>query len=272
MISIAIGGEKGGGGKTTLACHIAAGLACRGGRVLLIDSDPQGHSTLFWDFRKAPGLYDLLVRDADWGQVVMDVDQATFSIPGERVSEGRLSVLPSNVETRSIAGSISDVSLIGRRVTELERLYDVVLFDMSPTPNLLHGSIYVAADAVIYPTKAEIWSFDGLVGAWAHRDQAGQYRQTMFGLPPIKVMGIVPMMVEKNTVEHSRNLASLREKFGALVWPELAKRIIWSETTKYCRPVYSLAPNHEAALELWEVIDRVEEGIREQLSQKRHAS
>lgn len=262
MYKITLGNEKGGVGKTALSTHIAAGLACRGARVLLVDTDPQGHATVMWGLNKEPGLYNLLVRDASFREVVRDVEPERFGIPGERLPEGRLSVLPSNVETRNIANSISDVGLIGRRFEEVEDFFDVVIFDTSPTPNLLHGTIYIATDGIIYPTRAEVLGFDGLAEAWGHRHQAEMYRRDYYRLPEIKVLGIVPTMVERNTIEHSTNLESLRKQFGPLVWPEISKAIIWAETTKYGRPVYSLDPYHKAAGDVWELIDRVEEVIR----------
>src|SRR3954466_5276087 len=102
--------EKGGVGKSTLATHIAAGLSIKGLRVLLIDADAQGHAGLSLGMAKAPGLYDLLARDAEWDQVLRVPSEANFAIPGERVT-GELWLLPSNVETRVIPMVIDDVLL-----------------------------------------------------------------------------------------------------------------------------------------------------------------
>ena len=51
--------EKGGVGKTTIATHIAAGLAIRGQRVVLVDADPQGHATIAFGLTKGTGLLRL---------------------------------------------------------------------------------------------------------------------------------------------------------------------------------------------------------------------
>lgn len=72
--------EKGGVGKTTIATHIAAGLAVRGMRVLLVDADPQGHATVSLGLQKEPGLYDLLVRDATFKSVLRFIPPKAYHI------------------------------------------------------------------------------------------------------------------------------------------------------------------------------------------------
>lgn len=262
MYKLLVGNEKGGVGKTTLATHIAAGLACRGWRVMLVDADEQGHATMMFGLPKAPGLYNLLVRDAGFNDVVRLVPPEQYGIPGERIPQGKLYVVPSNVETRNIANSISDLALVGQRLEELEGQVDVVVIDTSPTPSLLHGTFYIATDGVLYPTQAEVLGFDGLAEAWKHRQQAETTRE-LYGLPPIHVAGIVPTMYRGQTVEHQRNLELLQQQFGGLVWNPVAERIIWTESAKYHRPVYALNPLHPAAGDAWEMVDRVERVVKD---------
>jgi chromosome partitioning protein len=249
--------EKGGVGKTTLALHLATGLAVRGHRVLLVDADPQGHATVMAGLAKEPGLYNLLVREAPFREVLRAVPPAQYHPDGHAVT-GHLYVVPSNVETRSIANSISDAFAVGDRLHELDNAIDYVIFDTSPTPSLLHGSIYLATDAIIYPTKCEYLSFDGLVESISHRQAAQTYRDK-WNLGNINVMGIVPTMYRNQTVEHTENLAELKKRFGKLVWPPIIQRTIWAEAATMRRPVFALAPDTKAASEAWALVSRVEE-------------
>jgi len=248
--------EKGGVGKTTLAVHVAAGLAIRGYKVVIADADPQGHATLCLGLKKEPGLYDLLVRSTPFRDVLRPIQPERYAMPGHPV-KGQLYVVPSNVETRSIPIQISDAFAVADRFRELEGVVDVVVFDTSPTPSLLHGSIYLATDAILYPTKCEFLSFDGLVESFSHRQMIQPTRER-YGLSELKVMGIIPTMFRTSTLVHQENLNKLKAKYGALVWPEMYMRTVWAEASTVGRLVYSFAPDSSATRDMWTIVDRVE--------------
>lgn len=259
MKTITLINEKGGVGKTTLATHLAAGLAIRGYRVVLADADAQGHATVSLGLKKDPGLYDLLVRGAPFREVLRPVSPDRFAMPG-LPCKGQLYVVPSNVETRSIPIQISDAFAVSDRFRELENLVDVVVFDTSPTPSLLHGSIYLASDALIYPTKCEYLSFDGLMHSFEHREQIQPTRER-WGLKNLDVMGIIPVMYRASTLVHQENLNRLKARYGNLVWPEVAMRTSWAEASTVGQLVYRFAPESGAARDAWNIVDRVETEI-----------
>lgn len=248
MKTITVLNEKGGVGKTTVAITCAAGLAARGHRVLLIDADAQGHATRGLGLAKYPGLYDLVVRNADYGDVLKSVPPEVFG------GTGKLVVLGSNVETRNIASLISDAFAIADKLEPLAKVFDVCIVDTSPTPSLLHGAIYLATDAVLYPTLLEYWAFDGLAEAIVHQRVLQERRQ-------VAVAGVVPMRMRKSTLEHCENLAALQKQFGDLVWEPVPERIIWAEAATAQKPVFVHAPDTEAASHAWELVDRLEEAI-----------
>lgn len=258
MKKITISNEKGGPGKTTVAVTVAAGLAARGRRVLLIDAEEQGHATLSVGIAKYPGFYDLLVRDASFRKVLKPVDPAKYGGTGKT----NLYLLGSNVETRSIAGSISDALKFKTRLAELTGTFDYVIIDTAPTPSLLHGSIYLASDGLIVPTELEFLSLDGLTEtlrrAKAHETHGSR----------LAVLGIVPNKYRASTLEHRENLAALREQFGELVWPPVGLSIVWSESANFALPVFVHAPDSESASAAWEMVDRIEEWNRVQSAQR----
>src|SRR5688572_32827253 len=95
--------EKGGVGKTTLSVTLASGLAAMGHRVMLIDTDPQGHAGISLGLEKSPGFYDLVVRGADLGQVTAVISPKRYVNPNELENhKGKLYVVAGNIETRGI--------------------------------------------------------------------------------------------------------------------------------------------------------------------------
>lgn len=260
MKTVTLINEKGGVGKTTIAIHVAAGLAIRGYKVVLADADAQGHATVSLGLKKDPGLYDLLVRGTPFKEVLRPVNPEVYA-PLEQPPKGQLYVVPSNVETRSIPMQISDAFAVADRFRELKDLVDVVIFDTSPTPSLLHGSIYLATDSIIYPTKCEYLSFDGLVESFAHRDSMQQAR-SRWGLEDISVMGIVPTMFRASTLVHQENLNKLKSRYGDLVWPEVFMRTIWAEASTVGQLVFRFAPDSGAARDMWSIVDRIEVEMR----------
>ncbi len=251
--------EKGGVGKTTLATHIAAGLAIKGYRVILADADPQGHATVALGANRAPGLYDLLVRDASFRDVLVTIPTNRYQIPGHDVT-GALYVVPSNEETRAIPLMTSDTLVVLNRFKELENTVDVVIFDTSPTPSLLHGSIYLASHAIVYPTECEYLSLDGLAQSFKHRDMVQPLRDQQ-GLGKLDIMGIIPTKYRASTLLHASNLERLQKAFGEKVWTPLALATIWGEASSQRRPVFNLAPESKAAAEVWHIVERVQENI-----------
>ncbi len=251
--------EKGGVGKTTLATHIATGLAVRGLRVMLVDSDPQGHATIALGQTRGPGLYNLLVREASFKDVLVPVSSEVYGIPGQEVT-GRLHLIQSNEETRAIPMLTSDSMIILRRFRDIEKHFDVVVFDTSPTPSLLHGAIYLATHAIVYPTECEYLSIDGLAQSFQHRRDL-QPTRSQWGLGELEVMGIVPTRYRATTLLHSTNLARLQKNFGSKVWSPLTLATIWGEASAQRRPVFHVAPDSRAAHEMWEVVGKVQEHL-----------
>ncbi|MEM6283232.1 MAG: ParA family protein [Chloroflexota bacterium] len=222
--------EKGGVGKTTLATHIAAELAIQGKRVVLIDGDQQANATMSFRIDPSPALYEWMLREHITAKDVVKLVHPTVYAPGsapERV-KGSLFVVASNAEARNIPTSIGDPRVFYAKVQQLKTVVDYVIVDTSPTANLFHTAIYIATDAIVYPTQLEQWSLAGLWNAYQRLESANQFRAGG-NMAPIAVLGIVPMMTNLRTINHQMNHNKVMETFGELVTPSIAKRAAWSD-------------------------------------------
>lgn len=252
--------EKGGVGKTTLATHLAAGLAVSGLKVMLIDADPQGHATLTFGLKKEAGLLNLLVNEWDFDEVLRVPDPANYRLP-DRELTGKLYVIPSDTGTRAIPGALEDVTLLSTRLQEVADDIDVVVFDTPPTPSLLHSSIYLATDGIIYPTECESFALDGLAMSVNRRQNFDPLRQQI-SRHPIEIVGIVPNKYERNTVLHNEHLKVLLKAFGDQVWFPIAKRTSWREAAAARKMIWTIGPESKAAADAIKLVNRTMEQIK----------
>jgi chromosome partitioning protein len=257
MQTITLLNEKGGVGKTTLSVNIAAGLALRGKKVLLIDTDAQANATNQLQLPEDGGLYQLLVKEAEWNSIILSPKESVW---GGANPKGELMVATSNLETRAIPLLVDDATLLRERLNELEEHVDVVVIDTSPTPSLLHSMIYLCSDYMIYPTQAEILSMVGLAKSVSHMQRSKDMRKA-FGLRETVLMGVQPTMYQAQTIAHQHGLEKIRAQFGTLTWKPLMQRTIWREASFAQQSIFSYAPEDAATKEMLSVIELVEDGL-----------
>ena len=153
---ISIANQKGGVGKTTTSINIAAILAKKGKKVLLIDTDPQGNATSGVDVNKEQefSVYDVLVGEVEIEKTLQDTNVKN------------LKVCPSNI---NLAGAeVELVSMMSRehRLKEgLENIkdeFDYIIIDCPPSLGLITLNAFTASDSVLIPVQCEYYALEGL--------------------------------------------------------------------------------------------------------------
>lgn len=200
--------EKGGVAKSTSALNVAAGLARRGFRTLLVDVDPQHNASLvLLGGRPAgpPTLGAVLLNDATAAEAI----RATAT-PG-------LDVLPSDVSLAE--ANLALTNLVGREcrlrsaLEAVEGDYDYVVLDTSPQRSLLTINALVYLDEAIVPVDPGLFAVAGLGQLQAAVDDVRRYLDNR----RLRIAGLVLTRTQNNNV--SRDVeAQLRGLFGALVY------------------------------------------------------
>lgn len=155
----AVANQKGGVAKTTSARNIAAALAARGRKVLIIDLDPQGHLTLSFGIdpvKLEKHVYHLLIED----------DVTIASILAYHHTSG-VGFAPTNID---LSGAEMELAIdptggnqiLRSKIAPIKDKVDYILIDCPPSLGLLTVSALAAADSVIIPVQTQFLAYHGL--------------------------------------------------------------------------------------------------------------
>ena len=242
MRIFAVANQKGGCGKTTTAVNLAAAFAEGGRRTLLIDFDPQGHSTIAFRFepkKLEKTIYDCLNdRDLPLGEVILTTD-VDF-----------LDLAPSNVLLSAadveLAENGSKAFVLEEKLRQVENDYEMCVIDCPPWGGLLTLNALVASDDVVVPVQQHYYAVEGLKQFF---DTANIIR-TNFHPCEVNILGLVLTFVEERTIFGKQIRRQMREFFGDLVFNTVIHRTVrLAEAPSAGQSVLSYAPDSRAAHE-----------------------
>lgn len=263
MITLAVCNRKGGVGKSTMATHIAAGLATLGYRVGLVDTDSQGHCALMLKMPEENGLFDLLIEGHSVGAVVREVPISHYSTEDEPVT-GTLYLLPGAEKTYKIPHELDENQsfIFSEAMEAFEAAYnlDLVVVDTNPTMSKLDAAVWMGTDAYLYVVECERMSFDGLTKAIDQLTRFAGQRQRYLNRVT-QVIGIVPNKMRPNTLLHRNNISRLAAMYPGKVWPPVTLRTGWPDATNLQELVYTYAPGGQETQDAWEIVNRTVEAL-----------
>jgi chromosome partitioning protein len=249
---LAIFNHKGGTGKTTTSVSLAGGLAARGLRVLLVDTDSQGNVGVSLGVKAEKTLYHVLVMG------LRPTDAAVTVRPN-------LDLIVSNETLAAaelyLAGRQNRDRVLRDRIAPAFDAYDVILLDCSPSLSLMNQNALVVADGIIVPVACDFLSLVGVRQVIKTVKNVNSLLRH-----PVQITGVLPTFYDARARICRDAIDALKDHFGDRMLPPIRAATRLKEAPAQGKTIFEFSPDSNASEDYRRVVDLLVDGPAHELA------